>query len=60
MSGTVVLRRAYLTVISSSQRVVGRRESFCRFMCHDRAPNPWAADNTFSKRCRIDRTRKRK
>ena len=29
---------AYLTVISSSHLVVGREESFCRFMCHDLAP----------------------
>ncbi len=36
----------HLTVISSSHRVVGRRESFCRFMCHDFAPIPWAAENT--------------
>ena len=25
----------YFTVISSSHLVVGREESFCRFMCHD-------------------------
>jgi hypothetical protein len=32
----------YFTVISSSHLVVGREESFCRFMCHDLAPSPWA------------------
>lgn len=36
----------YRTVISSSHLVVGRAESFCRFMCHDLAPRPWAAENT--------------
>ena len=36
----------HLTVISSSHLVVGRAESFCRFMCHDRVPSPWAAENT--------------
>ena len=34
------MARTYRTVISSSQRVVGQRESFCRFMCHDLAPMP--------------------
>ena len=29
-------------VISSSHLVVGRAESFCRFMCHDLAPRPCA------------------
>ena len=36
----------YRTVISSSQRVVGRLESFDRFICHGRGPIPSAAENT--------------
>ena len=37
----------YFTVISSSHLVVGREESFCRFMCHDLSPMPSAAEKTF-------------
>lgn len=34
--------KRYRTAISSFHLVVGRAESFCRFMCHDFAPRPWA------------------
>ena len=42
-----VLKVGYRTVISSSQRVVGRLESFDLFICHDLSPMPSAAENTF-------------
>ena len=45
-AAVAALWHSYLTVISSSHLVVGREESFCRFMCHDLAPSPWAAENT--------------
>ena len=36
----------YLTVISSSQRVEARLESFGRFIFHDFSPIPSEAENT--------------